>query len=123
MRLLPSRAQIGGRIVIDGRDVLRLKASRLADIRGPVVSMIFQEPGVAFDPVYSIGEQIVEMVVRHERCGRDAARKRALDLLEMVQIPSAGRRQIGGAHVRTPVTNAQLVCRLLLEKKKDDVNN
>src|SRR3546814_10026033 len=88
MRLLPSRAQIGGRIVIDGRDILQLKASQLADIRGPVVSMIFQEPGVAFDPVYSIGDQIIEMVVRHERCGRDAARKRALDLLEMVQIRS-----------------------------------
>src|SRR3546814_2969076 len=60
--------------------------------------MRFQGPGVAFDPVYSIGEQIVEMVVRHESCGRDAARKRALDLLEMVQIPSAGRRLAAYPH-------------------------
>jgi peptide/nickel transport system ATP-binding protein len=92
MRLLPARAQVGGRIVIDGRDILQLKARQLGDVRGPVVSMIFQEPAVAFDPVYTIGEQIVEMIVRHERCGRDAARKRALELLEMVQIPSAARR-------------------------------
>lgn len=98
MRLLPSRAQIGGRIVIDDREILRLKGSQLADIRGPVVSMIFQEPGVAFDPVYSIGDQIVEMVVRHEGCSRDEARKRALDLLEMVQIPSAGRRLAAYPH-------------------------
>src|SRR3546814_17985371 len=92
MRLLPSRAQIGGRIVIDGPDVLRLKASRLADIRGPVVSMIFQETGVAFDPVYVNGEQTVAMVVRPERCGSEAARQRALELLELVQIHSAGTR-------------------------------
>ena len=92
MRLLPARAQVSGKVSIAGRDVLRASARQLGDLRGPVVAMIFQEPAVAFDPVYRIGEQIVETIVRHERCGRDAARRRALELLEMVQIPSAARR-------------------------------
>jgi peptide/nickel transport system ATP-binding protein len=92
MRLLPSQAELAGRVVIGGHDVLNMTPRQLGDFRGPVASMVFQEPGVAFDPVYTIGEQIVEMITRHDRCGREAARKRALELLEMVQIPSAGRR-------------------------------
>ena len=92
MRLLPSRAQVSGRVSIDGHDIVRASGRQLGDIRGPVVSMIFQEPALAFDPVYTIGEQIVEMIVRHDRCSRAAARSRALELLEVVQIPSAARR-------------------------------
>lgn len=92
MRLLPARAEVGGRILIDRHDVLKLTSRQLEDMRGPVVSMIFQEPAVAFDPVYTVGQQIVEMIVRHESCGREASRKRALELFEMVQIPSPARR-------------------------------
>jgi peptide/nickel transport system ATP-binding protein len=54
--------------------------------------MIFQEPMLAFDPVYTIGHQIAETVIRHEGVSRRDADKRTLDLLEMVQIPSAARR-------------------------------
>ena len=92
MRLLPSRAELAGRVVISGHDILQMTGRQLGDFRGPVASMVFQEPAVSFDPVYTIGEQIVEMITRHEQCGHEAARKRALELLEMVQIPSAGRR-------------------------------
>jgi peptide/nickel transport system ATP-binding protein len=64
----------------------------LSRIRGEAVSMIFQEPMTALDPVFTIGQQIAETVIRHERVSREAADKRALELLELVQIPSAKRR-------------------------------
>jgi peptide/nickel transport system ATP-binding protein len=98
MRLLPSKAEVSGQVSIDGHDIVRASTRQLEDIRGPVVSMIFQEPALAFDPVYTIGEQIIEMITRHERCGRRAARGRALELLELVQIPSAARRLDAYAH-------------------------
>ena len=78
--------------MIGGRNILALSERELVQVRGSVVSMIFQEPMLAFDPVYTIGHQIAETVVRHEGVSRRDADKRALDLLEMVQIPSAARR-------------------------------
>jgi len=92
MRLLPDHAQVGGKVVVAGHDVARLDESRLEDVRGRAISMIFQEPMTALDPVFTIGEQIAETVRRHEGCDRRTAEARALDLLDMVQIPSARRR-------------------------------
>ena len=93
LRLLPARrTRIGGRIEVDGCDVTALGRRALADFRGRTVSMIFQEPGLAFDPVYRVGDQIAEAVMRHEGVSRREGRQRALDLFERVRIPSAARR-------------------------------
>ncbi len=93
MRLLPPRrTRIEGAIRVDGHDVLAMRPRALRDLRGGLVSMIFQEPMTALDPVYTIGQQIGETVRRHTRCDRAAARRRALELLELVRIPSAERR-------------------------------
>jgi peptide/nickel transport system ATP-binding protein len=92
LRLLPTRARIEGAIRIDGQDVLALDRRRLRELRGGLVSMIFQEPMTALDPVYTIGTQITETVMRHKRCSRADARARALELLELVKIPEAERR-------------------------------
>jgi len=92
MRLLPKLAKISGAIRIDDRDVLSLSAGELADMRGKVISMVFQEPGIAFDPVYRIGDQITETIARHELVSRRDARSRALELFERVRIPSAAKR-------------------------------
>jgi len=93
MRLLPPRrARIGGRILFAGEDVLAMDERRLADHRGRSVAMVFQEPMLAFDPVFTIGEQIAETVRRHEGVDRAAARRRALEMLERVRIPGAARR-------------------------------
>jgi peptide/nickel transport system ATP-binding protein len=93
MRLLPAkRSRIGGEVRVDGRDVLAMTPKELAAMRGPVVSMIFQEPGIALDPVYRLGDQIAEAVMRHERVSRAEGRARALELFERVRIPSAARR-------------------------------
>ena len=64
----------------------------MRDVRGTKIAMIFQEPMVALDPVFTIGEQIAETIVRHEGAAHADAWRRARDLLEMVQIPSAVRR-------------------------------
>jgi peptide/nickel transport system ATP-binding protein len=92
MRLLPHNCAIGGRVVLDGEDVTAASESRLEELRGNRVAMIFQEPATALDPVFTIGQQITETLVRHLDIGRRAARRHALDWLERVQIPSARRR-------------------------------
>jgi peptide/nickel transport system ATP-binding protein len=93
MRLLPKRrARISGRIRVGDHDILALDDSQLTRVRGAVVSMIFQEPMTALDPVYTIGWQIAETVMKHERISRHAAMERALELLQLVRVPSPERR-------------------------------
>ncbi|MGY4353952.1 ABC-type dipeptide/oligopeptide/nickel transport system ATPase component [Bradyrhizobium sp. i1.7.7] len=76
MRLLPKkRTQISGKVNVMGRDVLAMNDEELSSFRGQTVSMIFQEPALALDPVYTIGAQIAESVVRHE--GKSLAEGRA----------------------------------------------
>lgn len=74
MRLLPKRARLSGEIQINGDDVIAMSPQSLSDMRGRDVGMIFQEPMVAFDPVFSVGAQIAETVERH------MGKSRALDL-------------------------------------------
>jgi len=93
MRLLPKkRSVISGAVTVAGQDVLAMDEATLSDFRGRTVSMIFQEPALALDPVYTIGDQIAESVIRHEGATRAAAMARALEMLELVRIPSAKRR-------------------------------
>jgi peptide/nickel transport system ATP-binding protein len=92
MGLLPAYAGISGKVWLNGQEILGLPAAALAKLRGGSVSMIFQEPMAALDPVYTIGEQIAETIVQHEGCDNRSAMKRALGLLEQVKIPSAERR-------------------------------
>src|SRR6187549_475134 len=93
MRLLPKkRTQISGSVQVLGRDVLALDDEALSAFRGQTVSMIFQEPALALDPVYTIGQQISESVMRHEGKSQTDATARALEMLEVVRIPSAKRR-------------------------------
>jgi len=93
LRMLPPRrSQMTGTIRVAGKDVLALDDEELEDLRGGTVSMIFQEPMLALDPVYTIGDQIAETVVRHKGVTWAQGRQRALDMLEGVRIPSAKRR-------------------------------
>jgi peptide/nickel transport system ATP-binding protein len=93
MRLLPKkRTQITGQVSVMGRDVLALSEEELSAFRGQTASMIFQEPALALDPVYTVGRQIVETVIRHEGKSFAEARARALEMLDIVRIPSPKRR-------------------------------
>lgn len=93
LRLHPERrTRMGGLVEVAGRDVLAMSQRELADFRGKVASMIFQEPLLALDPVYSVGAQIVESIRRHEPVSQAEAQQRALALFERVRIPSPERR-------------------------------
>jgi peptide/nickel transport system ATP-binding protein len=118
LRLHSRRAsKVEGAITVEGRDVLAMGERELADYRGATVSMIFQEPLLALDPVYTVGQQIVEVIRRHERVSRAEARARALELLQHVRIPSPERRldaypheMSGGMRQRAMIALA-LACR------------
>jgi peptide/nickel transport system ATP-binding protein len=99
MRLNPPQSsQVSGSVLLDGQDVLALKGAALSNYRGAQVSMVFQESGLAFDPVYSIGQQMVEMICAHQRVSRSTAFEQALQMLERVQIPQARRRMQAYPH-------------------------
>ena len=99
MRLLPQqRTTVSGIIRIGEHRIDQLDERTLAELRGTLVSMIFQEPMLAFDPVYTVGRQIVETIIRHERTDEASARARARELFERVQIPSAERRLASYPH-------------------------
>jgi peptide/nickel transport system ATP-binding protein len=118
LRLHPERrTQITGEVRVAGRDVLALSGRELFDYRGKLVSMIFQEPLLALDPVYAVGAQIVESIRRHENVSAADAHKRALELFERVRIPSPERRlqaypheMSGGMRQRAMIALA-LACR------------
>lgn len=113
----PKRSAVTGSITVAGRDVMALDAAALADMRGAEVSMVFQEPMLAMDPVYTVGDQIAETVIRHEGVSWEEARRRALALFERVRIPSPERRldaypheMSGGMRQRAMIALA-LACR------------
>jgi peptide/nickel transport system ATP-binding protein len=87
----PVRTRVTGEILLKDRDVNRLDEAELQAIRGRVVSMVFQEPMTALDPVYSVGDQIVETLARHRGLGGADARRRARELLDMAQVPAPER--------------------------------
>jgi peptide/nickel transport system ATP-binding protein len=92
-RLLPGRrARVSGDVSLNGRNLYELPEQDMQNIRGRLISMVFQEPMTALDPVYTVGGQIVEALLRHQGMSREAATRRALELLEVVQIPSPERR-------------------------------
>ena len=99
LRLHPERrTRIGGTVQVAGRDVLAMSQRELADFRGKVASMIFQEPLLALDPVYTVGAQITESIRQHERVSASEARQRVLALFERVSIPSPERRLAAYPH-------------------------
>ena len=118
LRLHPPRhTKMEGRIEVAGQDVLAMDSATLSSYRGRVASMIFQEPLLALDPVYSLGDQIVESILRHEPLTRSQAQARALELFERVRIPSPERRlqaypheMSGGMRQRAMIALA-LACR------------
>ena len=94
MGLLPERVGrvAGGSITFDGEDLTLADDARLRDIRGNEISMIFQEPMTSLNPVYTVGEQIAEVLREHQGLGRRAAHDMAADLLDAVRIPNARAR-------------------------------
>jgi oligopeptide/dipeptide ABC transporter ATP-binding protein len=91
--LLPKpQATIGGQINWKGTDLLTLDEPALRKVRGDQIAMIFQDPLTALNPVYAVGDQIVEMVLTHRDVSKKEAKRRAVEMLRMVHIPQAERR-------------------------------
>jgi peptide/nickel transport system ATP-binding protein/oligopeptide transport system ATP-binding protein len=87
----PARIAAGS-VMFQGQDLTKLSAREMQRIRGPGIAMIFQEPMTSLNPVFSIGDQIMETIRAHENLPAAALRKRAIDMLDKVGIPSAARR-------------------------------
>ena len=118
LRLHPERTtQVSGTVQVAGQDVLSLQGKALNHYRGAVTSMVFQEPGLAFDPVYTIGQQMVEAIRAHDGVDMRTAQQQALQMLERVQIPQARRRldayphELSGGMRQRAMIALALVCR------------
>ncbi len=93
LRLLPKRsARIEGQINFLGKNLLKADEETLLNIRGNLVSMIFQEPMTSLNPVMTIGDQIAEALVLHQNLTSNEARQKAVEMLDQVQIPSPRAR-------------------------------
>ena len=92
LRLLPETASISGRARFDGDDLLGASSRRLRRIRGNEIGFVFQEPMTSLNPVFTVGRQIAETLRTHRGLSRSAARKRAIELLDLVHIPAPERR-------------------------------
>jgi peptide/nickel transport system ATP-binding protein len=93
MGLLPRAGRIaGGEIRFDGTDLTALAPAAMRELRGDRIAMIFQEPMTSLNPAFTVGEQIVEGIVRHRDLSREAAKALSLDMLRRVHIPSPERR-------------------------------
>jgi len=87
-----ARTRIGGRVLLDGEDLLTAPAERLQELRGDAIAMVFQDPLSALHPLLRVGAQVAEAVRAHRDVSRASARARALELLEQVALPDARRR-------------------------------
>ncbi len=90
--LLPRSAQITGSATFRGEELVGMKQDQLRGFRGNKIAMIFQDPMTAFNPLFTIGDQIAEAMEVHGRASGDAALKEAATLLEMVGVPEPGQR-------------------------------
>ncbi len=114
--LLPPAATASGQVLLDGRDLLSLPERQLRDVRGQQVSMIFQEPMTALDPVFTVGQQISATFRAHHGVSRAEARERSIDLLAEVGIPEPARRfreyphQLSGGMRQRAMIAMALVC-------------
>jgi peptide/nickel transport system ATP-binding protein len=90
--LPPENSKVRGEIVFEGRDLLTIEPHLMRDLRGARLAMIFQEPMTSLNPAYTIGDQIIEAIQRHQGLDATAARARAIDMLKLVRIPSPEKR-------------------------------
>jgi oligopeptide/dipeptide ABC transporter ATP-binding protein len=118
MRLVQPPGRVaGGRILFKGRDLLTLDERQMREVRGAAISLIFQEPMTALNPVFTIGDQLAETLSVHGRARGREARKQAADLLDAVRIPNATARlgeyphQLSGGMRQRVLIAMALACR------------
>jgi len=94
LRLIPNPPGrvTAGEVIFDGRDLRTLSEAEMREVRGRDIGMVFQEPMTSLNPVLTIGRQITETLERHQNADREAQRRRALELLDLVGIADGERR-------------------------------
>jgi oligopeptide/dipeptide ABC transporter ATP-binding protein len=113
----PPARVAAGRVLFAGEDLTQLSDTRMQRIRGPGIAMVFQEPMTSLNPVFTIGDQVMETIRAHERLSQRALYGRALEMLERVGIPSAARRmsdyphQLSGGQRQRVMLAIALACR------------
>jgi peptide/nickel transport system ATP-binding protein len=90
--LLPPSAEVSGHVRLDGEDLVQVPVARLRELRGKQVGFVFQEPMTSLNPVLTVGRQVGEVLRRHQGMSRQAAQRRAAELLDLVGVPEAERR-------------------------------
>jgi len=83
---------VGGKILFEGKNLLELSEGKMRKIRGNQISMIFQEPMTSLNPVYSVGNQVAEIIKLHQNLSRSETRERVIEMFQLVGIPAAARR-------------------------------
>ncbi|HEY8541663.1 MAG TPA: ABC transporter ATP-binding protein, partial [Pseudothermotoga sp.] len=93
MRLIKYPGKIvNGQILYKGQDILKYDEREMYKIRGKEISMVFQDPMTSLNPLYTIGDQLMETIVQHQRVSKQEAYKRAVEMLGLVQIPEPEKR-------------------------------
>lgn len=87
----PARIKDGS-VILDGKDIVAASEKEMQNIRGTVVSMIFQDPMTSLNPTMTVGKQLTEAIVKHQKISKEEARKEAVRLLKLVQIPNPEQR-------------------------------
>ncbi|MFI5429682.1 ABC transporter ATP-binding protein [Aeromicrobium sp. UC242_57] len=114
--LLPSTAEVTGSARLGSQELLGMRANDLRPIRGDQVSMVFQEPSTALNPVYTVGWQIIEGLQAHQKISKKAARARAVELLDLVGMPDPAERvnyyphQLSGGQKQRVVIAMAIAC-------------
>ncbi len=98
MGLLASNGRAEGEALFDGQNLIGMPKQDLNAVRGRKVTMIFQEPMTSLDPLYTIGSQLMEPIMRHQGIDAGAARKRAIEMLSLVKVPEPERRMASYPH-------------------------
>jgi peptide/nickel transport system ATP-binding protein len=118
MRLLPSSARLSAEALrFDGRDILAMDGRELRRIRGAEMAMVFQNPTTAFNPVFSVGDQMLDVLAAHDRERGQAARARVREVLASVGMPDVGRvmraypHQLSGGMLQRAMIGTALLCR------------
>ena len=105
-----------GKVIFHGQDLIKMKNKELCKIRGKYITMIFQNPLSALNPVYTVGNQIIEVLMIHENLTKKQAKKRAIELLKLVNIPSPEMRfndyphQLSGGMQQRVIIAVALAC-------------
>ncbi|PRX49029.1 peptide/nickel transport system ATP-binding protein/peptide/nickel transport system ATP-binding protein [Prauserella shujinwangii] len=119
MGLLPGTARISGSVRFQGRELLESDDKELSKVRGRGISMVFQDPMTSLNPVYTIGDQIAEAIMAHHDIRKDAARKQAVELLDLVRIPHPEQRANAYPHELSGGMRQRVVIAIAMANRPD----